>query len=362
MFWAHTEAFRSPYCLSQSGMPVPDLAELAPTDAELLTWPAIEALPAFEARVAELFALPPERVLATVGAAGAMLLCAQVWFGPGATVAAELPRYEPLGALPRLHGATLVDLPRRLEDGWRIDVEAVERAVRDAAGPVHVFLTNPHNPTGAVLPAEPLAAIARCIAPTGGVLVCCEAYMDYAVTADRFHVAHLAPNAVSIGTLTKAYGLGPLRIGWILLGEGLAAERELLVDRSYLSWGDPPSAALVAARKALDRLEPLLARVRAVEAESRPHLVRWLRESTLVEATVPPFGILSFPRVRGVSDTRALQRYLADEWEVDVVAGEDFAAPGHLRVCCGVPEATLVEGLIRLENGLRVWHERGGSA
>lgn len=362
MFWAQTEAFRSAYCLSQSGMPIPDLSGLAPSDQELLTWPSVEALPALEQRIGELFGLEAERVIATVGAAGAMLVCSQRWFGPGTTVASELPRYEPLAALPRTHGARLVDLERRMESGWAIEPETLERVVADASGPVHVFITNPHNPSGAVLSAGELSALASAIAPTGGVLVCCEAYMDYAPNDQRVHAAHLAPNAVSIGTLTKAYGLGPLRTGWLLLGEGLADLRKELVDRCYLSWVDPPSASLVAARRALDQLPELLRRVRAIEAESRPHLIRWLRESTLVESTIAPFGILSFPRVRGVDDTLALQEFLAEQWDVDVVAGESFGAPGHLRVCCGVPEATLVEALIRLENGIRNWHERGGRA
>ena len=98
--------------------------------------------------------------------------------------------------------------------------------------------------------------------------------------------------------------------------------------------------------------------LRVVEAESQPHLHRWLRSSSLVEATVPPFGILSFPRVRGVSDTKALATFLAQEQGVAVVPGEAFGAPGHLRVACGVPESTLVEGLVRLEAGLQAWLER----
>jgi len=358
MAWAHAEAFRSPYCLAQSGMPTPDLAGLAPSDGELLAWPSQGALPAFETRVGELFGLPPERVLATVGGSGAMLVAAARWFGRGSTVLAERPRYQPLGALPRLFGARLLDLERTLERGWQVDAGEVARAARRAGGACHVLLTNPHNPSGALLDATTVAELARAVEPTGGVLVACEAYMEYARPEQRVHAALLAPNAVSIGTLTKAYGLGALRSGWMLLGEGLVGERAALVDRAYLAWIDPPSASLVAARRALDQLERLTLALRRVEAESRPHLVRWLERSRSVEGLVPPFGILSFPRVRGVPDTRALQRFLAAEWGVDVVAGEDFAAPGFLRVCCGVPEATLVEALARLEDGLSAWLER----
>jgi hypothetical protein len=186
--------------------------------------------------------------------------------------------------------------------------------------------------------------------------------MEYATNEQRVHAAHLAPNAVSIGSLTKAYGLGPLRIGWIVLGEGLVQERALVRDGAFLSYVDPPTLSLLAAHLALDNLPRLLEPLRRVEVESRPHLWRWLSETQGVQATIPELGIIAFPRVVGVDDTRALQKFLAREFDVDVVPGEFFGCAGHLRVGCGVPEATLVEGLVRLGDGIRVWRERGPTA
>ncbi len=359
MFWAHEESFAVPYSLAQSGMPIPDLDGFALEGLELIGYPTMEAQPALESALAALYAIPGERVLATVGASGAMHLATQRWFRDGATVLAETPSYEPLRVLPSRAGARVIELTRRIEDGWRLDVEAVRRAAREANGPCHLFLTNPHNPSGQVTDAATIATLAGIVEPTGGVLVSCEAYMEYAPrNEDRVHAAALAPNAVSIGTLTKAYGLVALRCGWILLGSGLAEERSHLVDLHYLTWVDPPTPTLVAGTKALERLEELTQPIRRIEVESQPHLWRWLRESELVEATIPPFGILTFPRVRGVSDTRSLVRFLADEHEVAVVPGEDFGAPGFIRVACGVPEATMVEGLSRLEQGIAAWREQ----
>jgi aspartate/methionine/tyrosine aminotransferase len=361
MFLAHTESFRSPYCLAQSGMPLPDADWLALEAGEALAHPGAEAQPALESCLAEFFGISPERVLVTMGASGAQHLCAARWFDAGSRVAEEFPSYEALRAHSRGSQARVLEVERVLEAGWALDPGRVADLAGADSTPLHLVLTNPHNPSGAVLDAVTLRALALAIEPSGGVLICNEAYMEYAPTAERLHAATLAPNAVSIGTLTKAYGLGPLRLGWVLFGEGLEAERERLLDLAYLTWLEPPTASLVLARRALDRLPELIRPVREVEATSRPHLLRWLRESQTVEAHVPPFGILSFPRVRGVADTRALQIMLAREFEVDVVAGEHFGAPGYLRVACGVPEATLVEGLVRVENGIRTYIERGGA-
>ena len=357
MFWAHEESFTAPYSLAQSGMPIPDLPGFSLGGVELFGYPTVEAQPAFEAAVARLFGVEPGRVLATIGASGGMHLAAQRWFR-GATVLVETPSYEPLRVLPERAGGRVVPLRRRLEAGWEVDLDEVRRFAAEVDGPCHLMLTNPHNPTGQVTSSETLQALAAAIEPTGGVLVVCEAYMEYAPrNEDRVHAPLLAQNAVGISTLTKAYGLGALRAGWMLLGEGLSSERSHLVDLHYLTWVDPPTPSLVAGTKALERLDELMQPIRTIEAESQPHLHRWLRGSSLVESTVPPFGILSFPRIRGVEDTRALATFLAERFEVGVVPGEAFDAPGHLRVACGVPEATMVEALVRLEAGLQSWLE-----
>jgi aspartate/methionine/tyrosine aminotransferase len=358
MVWAHESATRSPWSLSQSGMPMAAadfLPEHGPAD---LQHPSQEALPAYEAKLAELFGVRPERVIATLGASGGMLVAALRWFGAGSRVLAEVPSYEPVRALPALLGADVRYLRRRLEHGWQPDPDEAARELARGAGPGHVFVTNLHNPSGALTPRERMQALAAAAGRAGGVLVSCEVYMEYVPAARRVHAFELAPNGVSIGSLTKAYGLGPLRLGWIVLGEALAAERARLQDLAYLAWVDPPTATLRAGVAALGRLPELLQPLAVVARESRPPWERWLASTPGVEAVVPEFGIIAFPRVAEAPDTVALGEHLAAEHRVDVVPGEFFGAPGHVRVGCGVPRATLEEGLARLARGIAAFRGR----
>jgi aspartate/methionine/tyrosine aminotransferase len=358
MVWAHTESARSPYSLTQSGMPNADptfFSELGTLD---IGHPSREALPALEHRIAELFKVPVERVLVTLGASGGMHLCALRFLRPGARVVVDVPSYEPFRALPSYLGAEILPLRRRLEDGWLVDPAEVKRLLARGTGPGHVFLANLHNPTGAFLDRERMQAIAHEAERAGGNLISCEVYMEYVPNARRVHAFELAPNGISIGSLTKAYGLGALRIGWILLGEGLSRERLALQDMSYLTYVDPPTATLRAGRLALDRLPELLAPRARIERESRPQWKRWLEATDGVEAAVPEFGIIAFPKIEGAEDTLALAEYLVREHQVDVVPGEFFGLPGHVRVGCGVPAATLSEGLSRLTRGLAAWRRR----
>jgi len=358
MFWAHHEGFQSPWCLSQSGMPVPETSFLDGVGIDV-AHPCVEAQPAVEARLGELFGVPAERVQVMVGASSAMHMAATCWFGPGTRVVAETPSYTPMLQLPRRFGADVRVLERRLEEGFLVDPEEVGSLLASGTGPGHVFLTNLHNPSGCLMEAERVAAIAERAARAGGILVSNEVYMEFLPNERRVHAFALAPNAVSIGGLTKAYGLGGLRVGWVIFGEGFdEAARRAFVDATYLAYVDPPTPSLVGARRALDHLELLSQPIRRVEAESRPHWERWLRETPGIRAHVPEFGLIAFPRVEGVDDTAALVEHLQREHQVDVVPGEYFGAPGHLRVGCGVPEATLQEGLERLSAGIEAWRAK----
>ena len=349
MAWARNEAARTRHPLSASGMPAPDPALLGPLPGLDLGHPGAEALPDFEAAVAEVHGVVPARAIATLGASGAMFLAALRWFRRGAVVT-EVPSYEPFRALPALLGAPHRVLARDPEHG--LDLDAVERALADLPRPAHLFLCNPHNPSGHLLSAEHLVGLAELAARAGGILISNETYMEYAPLGERFHAATLAPNAISLGSLTKAYGLGPLRAGWIVLGEGLAHERAELVDLTCLVHVDAPTSALRAARAALERREALLAPLRDLERTSRPLLERWLASTPGVTGRLGPYGLTAFPRIEGARDTRALAERLVAEADVDTVPGEFFGAPGHLRVSFGLPAPRLAAALERLTAGL----------
>ncbi|MEM7516572.1 MAG: aminotransferase class I/II-fold pyridoxal phosphate-dependent enzyme, partial [Planctomycetota bacterium] len=133
-----------------------------------------------------------------------------------------------------------------------------------------------------------------------------------------------------------------------------------LRDMSYLGYVDPPTASLRGANLALENLPQLLQPLRQVEHHSRPHWERWLRETEGVEALIPDHGIIAFPKLDGVEDTLSFASYLAREHQVDVVPGEYFGMAGHIRLGCGVPEETLVEGLKRLTAGIEAWRSGEG--
>lgn len=337
--------------LSQSGMPAADpmhFGAARPLDTE---WAGASALPEFTAALARRFGVTPDRLIVTPGTTGALSVTAAALFLAGSTVAVETPSYEPLRVLPLREGARTVEVRRERSRGWRLEPEEVARALHGASRR-HVLLTSPHNPSGARCSRDDLSALAEIAAKAGGYLVCNEIYEEFVEPTERFHAAVHLPNAISLGSLTKAYGLGCLRVGWVLLGSAAMAEREAFEDASFLQYVDLSTPALRAATRALALESELLAPYRAVLAESRPLLARWLASERRVDAHLPAHGIIAFAAVPSAPDTRALAEHLAAREQLAVVPGEHFGAPGHLRLGFGSPPPALSEALARLSRGL----------
>lgn len=360
MVFARRSGGGAPHPLIHSGMPAPDPRLLGGPDGEpeapdlAFAGPALAAL---QQGLGRHLGVAPEQVIVTVGASSAMLLVALTCFR-GARVAAEVPSYEPLRALPGLVGGTLAPFERPAREGFAVDPERVRRALAGAAGggPGHVLLTSPHNPSGALVPQEVLRTLASVAAEAGGYLVGCEVYLEFAPPELRRErlcsVVHLAPNTLSIGSFTKAYGLGALRLGWLVLGRDLVARRAELEDTAFLDYVDPPTPILRLGLRALERLDRLRAPYERLRAESRPLLARWLEETPRVEGAPPEHGLIAFPRLAGIDDTLAFQRRAVRDHGVDVVPGEFFGAPGHVRLGFGYEPAALAEGLARLSRAL----------
>lgn len=152
--------------------------------------------------------LEPDRVLVTAGGDDAInRLCRAVLY-PGREMIIPVPTFTMLHHFGALAGAELVTVPWA---GGAYPVEEVERAAGSDTAVITVV--SPNNPTGAVIGAEGLDRLSR--AAPGAILLCDFAYVEFA-EEDLTDRALGLPNAVVVRTLSKAYGLAGLRVGYAL--------------------------------------------------------------------------------------------------------------------------------------------------
>lgn len=304
-------------------------------------------------RIAIRYGVAADHVFVTPGASAAIHLVAAALCSPERGAVAERPGYPPLWLEPELAGAPVAFVERVASAGYRLEAGALRRALASVPSPAVVFTTNLHNPTGVCASDEDLAEAAAEASRAGARLACCELYGDFLGAGRPQPVAVLAEGAVSIGSVTKAFGLGALRVGWILCRDRALLERiELLFDHYDVNCAMP---SLRCAAAMLDRVERFESRALAASRDGLDAFRAWARiESSRgrIELVEPAGGIVAFPRMVGVEDTMGLVRRVRERHGVQLTPGEFFGAPGHLRIGFGVDPALVTEALAALSSEL----------
>ncbi len=161
------------------------------------------------AAIAAVHGLEAERIICGVGSDEVLQFVAQAYSGEGDEIIHTEHGFSMYPILARMAGATPVCVP---EADRVVDVDAILAAVTGRTR--IVFLTNPGNPTGTVLPDGELTRLADAL-PDDIILVIDGAYTEYTEGFDGgAALAGTRPNVLMTRTFSKIYGLGGLRIGW----------------------------------------------------------------------------------------------------------------------------------------------------
>jgi len=287
-----------------------------------------------------------DRVATGGGCSGANFLACAALLSAGDGVLLETPFYDPLPAAAQMLGAGVAFFPRRFEDGFDVDPEAVAAALTPRTR--LVILTNPHNPSGALISEASVRALARLAADRRIYVLFDEVYRDTVFDGRPVPAALLSDRFVSTSSLTKSFGLASLRCGWALASPAVAESIRRARDVVDVWAPIPADRMAVVAFAQLDRLESraraiVQANVAAVSAflESRPEL-----------ACVPPRSTLAFPRLAGVEDAGPFVDRLFRETGVAVAPGRFFGAPAHFRIAFGGEPVSVREGLAAIAGAL----------
>ena len=296
--------------------------------------------------VARRYGLSTDQIIATTGATGALALVLKALVAEGDHVLVERPGFDLLARLAFDAGARVEDVTR---GGPRHAVDLDDLRRRLTPRTRAVLITNLHNPTGARLAPDEIAAIASVAATVDAVLVVDEVYADFAGAPPA---AKLGPNIITVSSLTKVFGLFALKFGW------LAADADLVARlRRAAPDGDMGVSKLshAVAAHVLESPAPFEAHWRSVLDQTRPVAaahVEALVADGLLAGDFPAHGCMYFPQVPGVDDTRALARGLLEDFDVLIAPGEYFGAPGHIRIGFGADPAAIDQGMQRLRKGL----------
>jgi aspartate/methionine/tyrosine aminotransferase len=239
--------------------------------------------------------LHPDQVLVTAGAAAALFCTATTLLEPGDHAVVVRTNYATNLETPRAIGAELDVVDLRFEDGWRLDMDEVAARVRPGETRL-ISVTQPHNPTGTMFDLAALKALVALAERSGAVLLVDETYRDLTHGTPLPLAATLSTSVISVSSMSKAYGLPGLRIGWTICQDAALADRLLAAKEQVLICGptldERIAGTVLAARSTV--LPPILD-----DVGSRLHIVRqWLADQATFEWVEPAGGVVGLVRTR----------------------------------------------------------------
>ncbi len=288
-------------------------------------------------------------VLVTTGTSEANFLTVTTLVERGDEVVVVLPNYMQVHGLARGLGATVREVWLEEDGGWGLDHDRLAAAVN--ARTKLVCVCTPNNPTGQLLSAADLDAVARLAEGVGAWVLSDEVYRG--TEHDGVESASMwgrYERVVVTGGLSKAYGLPGLRIGWIVAPP----------ERIEAAWAQKDYTTIATAtlsealaEAALAKREALLARTRGLVAERWPALERWaVGHGRKLRWTRPRAGAIAFFGYSYDVDSGPFVDRLIHERGTMVVPGSQFLAERHLRIGYGGSVAKLRAGLAEVDAAL----------
>ena len=353
MHWAKTHP-RARFELTVSGVPDARIYEFGGAlDATTFDIRGTYGDPDLIQAVARFRDVPPEWVFPAPGASAANLIALASVANRGDRVLVESPVYEPLPLAMNLLGLCPMSFDRRPEARFRPDLDAIERGL--AEGAKAVMLTDLHNPSGLACPDNVLGQVAALAARHGAHLIVDEVYLDYArLNVDGWRrrpvATTLGEHVVTTDSLTKVYGLGGLRAGWIIAHRPVLQRAEQVIDVLHVV--NPVVSARIATQ-ALENIHALGERCRRLYDAAYPEFLSWLNSHSDLVAYGNDGAMFSWVGLPDGVAADALVELLATRYETNIVSGTFFGCRDHVRIGFGSDAAMLREGLSRVSQALQ---------
>jgi aspartate/methionine/tyrosine aminotransferase len=296
--------------------------------------------------IARRYEVEEDCIVSTIGTSQALFLVCTALLEPDDEVLIETPVYEPLVAVPEAFGARVMRLARRYEDKYQFSFELFKRLLSPQTR--FILLTNLHNPSGVLIPGSHLKQVVQIAGERGIPVVIDEIYLEFLDGEPTSF--HLADNIIVISSLTKVFGLGNIRCGWILAQPELAKRLRRIIDYIHV---EGVFIAEEIGWRMFGKLDEIKKRNRKL-IDTNKSLVRdWIQREKGLSWVEPADGVLCFPRIEGSFDGDELAAVLRKNYDTAVVPGRFFEQTQHFRLAFGGDTDTLAAGLENIGKALK---------
>jgi aspartate/methionine/tyrosine aminotransferase len=232
----------------------------------------------------------------TCGASPALVLALASSFKPGDRVALARPGYVAYRNTLKALNITPVEIA--CGEAVRYQLTAAALAALEPA-PAGVIIASPANPTGTVIPAAELAAIAAVCRARGITIISDEIYHGLSYGQHTHSMLEFEPDALVVNSFSKYFSMVGWRLGWLLVPQAHLHRARAFVANMFLT---SPSLSQHAGLAALDATEEL-----------QGHVATYTRNRTLLLAALPALGLSEIAPPDGAFYVYADIRHLTDD-------------------------------------------------
>lgn len=288
-------------------------------------------------------------ILVFAGAEEGIFVFMNAVLGAGDHIIVQYPTYQSLYEVGRATGCEVTPWRMDEESGWSLDLDDLKEAIRPTTRAI--VINTPNNPTGSQIEREVFDGLIEIARDRGIYIFSDEVYrfLEHDPARRLPAMADVYEKGVSLGVMSKAYGLPGLRIGWIATPDGDLLEKMVAFKDYTTICSSAPSEFL--SLLALNHHDVLVARNLAI-IEGNLSLLdamfgRW---KGVFEWVRPQAGSIGFPKLPGERQSEAFCTVLVERCGVLLLPGEVFDYGHHVRI--GFGRKNMAECLARLERCL----------
>lgn len=314
-----------------------------------INYPHVNGIPELRNNIANLYeGATPENVLVTVGAIEANYISTRTLLSEGDGIAIMLPNYMQIWGIAKNHGFEIQPFYLDEAQGWAPDIAQLESSVN--ANTKMIAVCNPNNPTGRILTEPEMDAIVACAERTGAWILSDEVYRGADRVSEEESPSFFGryDKVLAIGSMSKAYGLPGLRVGWVVGPQDTIDQ--IWARHEYITI----SATMLSNQLAAIALSPevrpkLIKRTRDYIRNGYAVLQEWTdRHPGTFTLNPPDASAVAFARYSlDVNSTHFTDR-LREDKRVLVVPGDHFGLDHFVRISFGLPHDYLVSALDRI--------------
>ncbi len=335
------------YNLTESSVADLSLADIGPLDSAIkLAYTDHKGKPELRQLLASQYRdIKAEEILLTCGAAAALFMVNTSLLTVNDHLIVVHPNYATNIEVPKAIGCKISYINLQMDDDWKLNVDDIAKAVTPATKLISI--TSPHNPTGMVLSETELRKIIQLAEEKNIYLLVDETYRDICFDTPYPLAASVSGKVISISSVSKAYGLPGVRIGWVITKDKLLFEKLLAAkEMMYITNSILDEEACFSFLQKKDFWKE---KINKQAVENLDILKAWLEKETRFEFVLSKGGVVCFPAIRKevVIDLDFFYQLLFSKYGTMVGPGHWFNMPDRfMRIgFAWINKETLTKGL-----------------